>query len=219
MTRRAALLLLATLFVLPHSGSAQGYGPTSQEEAKLVSILSLSPGRIVGEIGAGDGRLTIRSAKAVGPGGEVFATELGETKLETLKRNLAAAGIKNVEVIEARINGTGLPASCCDAIFMRDVYHHLTAPSEVLADILKALRPEGRLLIVPRSVGSCGRWALARPHLRGPQGVCLCDGVELTVATMRGSQLNQSSGPDGGEDEEQGFDEKAVAALDVEGAL
>ena len=150
MTRSAALLLLllGTLFVLPHNGSAQGYGPTSQEEAKLVSILSLSPGRNVGEIGAGDGQLTIRSAKAVGPAGKVFATELGAAKLETLKRNLAGAGLKNVEFIEARIDGTGLPAGCCDAIFMRDVYHHLTAPKDVLADILKALRPEGRLLIV-----------------------------------------------------------------------
>ena len=154
MTRSAALLLLGTLFVFPHRGSAQGYGPTPQEEAKLVSVLSLVSGRVVGEIGAGDGQLTIHSAKAVGPAGKVFATELGETKIETLKRNIAAAGVKNVESVEARVDRTGLPAGCCDAIFMRDVYHHLTAPGEVLADILKALRPEGRLLIIdfePRS--------------------------------------------------------------------
>lgn len=148
MTRSAALLLLGTLFLLPHQGSAQGYGPTPQEEAKLVAVLALAPGKVVGEIGAGDGQLTIRSAKAVGPDGRVFATELGETKLDTLKRNLAGVGVKNVEVIEARVNRTGLPAACCDAIFMRDVYHHLTEPADVLADVLKALRPEGRLLIV-----------------------------------------------------------------------
>lgn len=153
MTASNALLLLGALFVVAHDASAQGYGPTSQEEAKLVRVLALAPGKVVGEIGAGDGQLTLHSAKAVSPGGRVYATELA-AKLDTLRRNAAAAGLTNVEMVEAQVRSTGLPEACCDAIFMRDVYHHLTEPRDILADVLRALRPQGRLLIIdfePRS--------------------------------------------------------------------
>jgi predicted methyltransferase len=43
---------------------------------------------------------------------------------------------------------TNLSAVCCDAIFMRRVYHHLSAPSPILAGIHEALRPGGRLVII-----------------------------------------------------------------------
>jgi ubiquinone/menaquinone biosynthesis C-methylase UbiE len=139
--------LIACLFVAALA-SSQGWGPTPQEEAKVISVLGLAPGKVVGEIGAGDGHLSLVAARAVAPGGRVFATELGEAKREALKRNADTAGVKNLEIVEARIKTTGLAASCCDAVFMRDVYHHLTAPVEILADLRKVLRPQGLLLIV-----------------------------------------------------------------------
>jgi precorrin-6B methylase 2 len=141
------LALVACLFAAAQA-STQGWGPTPQEEAKLVSVLGLAPGKVVGEIGAGDGHLSLVAARAVAPDGRVFASELGDAKRETLKRNADAAGVKNLEIVEARIKTTGLAASCCDAVFMRDVYHHLTAPVEILADLRKVLRPQGLLLII-----------------------------------------------------------------------
>lgn len=142
------LLLVASLLVVSNGATAQGLSPTSAEEAKVISALGLAPGKVVGEIGAGDGKLTILAAKTVAPGGKVFATELGESKRETLKRNVDEAGVANVEVLAAQLESTGFAAACCDAILMRDVYHHLTAPEAILTDIAKALRPGGRLLII-----------------------------------------------------------------------
>lgn len=51
-------------------------------------------------------------------------------------------------VLEAGERATHLPPECCDAIFMRRVYHHLTAPSAILTSIHEALRPGGRLVII-----------------------------------------------------------------------
>jgi precorrin-6B methylase 2 len=141
-------VVAAVALLVSTQASAQGWGPTPQEEAKVLSVLGLAPGKTVAEIGAGDGRLSLRAARAVSPGGRAFATELGGSKLETLKRNAATEGVRNIEVIEAQTLTTGLAKGCCDAIFMRDVYHHLTSPDEILADIRKALRPGGRLLII-----------------------------------------------------------------------
>ena len=127
---------------------AQGFGPTAEEEARVPVRLGLKAGSVVGEIGAGDGRLTLLVAQAVGPGGRVFSTELGEDKLETLRSAVKRSGQANVSVVAADVRKTGLPAACCEAVFMRDVYHHFTAPDEILADIRRALRPGGRLLII-----------------------------------------------------------------------
>jgi precorrin-6B methylase 2 len=141
------------LALVAHDAPAQGWGATPEEEAKVIAVLGAAPGKVVGEIGAGDGALSIRLAKVVGPTGRVFSTELA-TKTDALEKNADAAGVANVEVVEAKTTSTGLAKDCCDAVFMRDVYHHLTAPMEILADIRKALRPGGRLLIIdfePRS--------------------------------------------------------------------
>ena len=158
MKRPVLCLLLATPLLLTwREARPQGWSPTPAEEAKVISALLLAPGKVVGEIGAGDGRLTITAAKAVSPEGRVYATELA-SKRDTLSRSALKSGAKNIEVVEAGATTTGLPNGCCDAIFMREVYHHLTAPDEILADIGKALRPAGRLLIIdfePRvSLGS-----------------------------------------------------------------
>ncbi len=155
MTRpTASFLLVSLLLVLGRGTGAQGWSPTAAEEAKVISVLGLAPGKIVGEIGAGDGALSLRVAQAVAPNGRVYATELGEAKRAGLKRNVDRAGAANVEILEAQTETTGLSAACCDAVFMRDVYHHLTAPEAILADIRKALRPGARLLVIdfePRS--------------------------------------------------------------------
>jgi len=141
-------LLASLLLFASGEAAAQGVAPSSEEEAKVISVLGLGPGKMVGEIGAGDGQLAIRVARAVGPGGRVYATELGDSKRETLKRNAGNAGAGNLEVVEAQVAATGLPRECCDAVFMRDVYHHLTAADLILADLRQALRPGGRLLII-----------------------------------------------------------------------
>ena len=57
----------------------------------------------------------------------------------------AAAGLKNVTVVEGTAAQTKLPEQCCDAIFMRDVYHHFSEPPAMNASVLASLRPGGVL--------------------------------------------------------------------------
>ncbi len=77
-------------------------------------------------------------------------------KLAALRRK--ASGVGNVEIVSAQVASTGLPAECCDAIYLRDVYHHLTQPAELNRDIAKALRPQGTLLIIDFRPGGPLRW-------------------------------------------------------------
>jgi predicted methyltransferase len=78
----------------------------------------------------------------------VFATEIDQAKLATLRSEAAKRRLTNVIILESKEAETNLPAECCDAIFLRRVYHHLTKPAEFDAALLRSLKPGGRLAII-----------------------------------------------------------------------
>ncbi|MBI3050461.1 MAG: methyltransferase domain-containing protein [Acidobacteria bacterium] len=114
----------------------------------MTELLSLREGITVAEIGAGTGWLTVEVARRVGRSGLVYSTELSADRLNYIRQAVADVGLNNVTVLEAGERATHLPTECCDAIYMRRVYHHLTAPSAILTSIHEALRPGGRLVII-----------------------------------------------------------------------
>jgi len=118
------------------------------EGARLSEVLNLRPGATVAEIGAGKGRLTLLVARQVRPGGQVLSTEFEPKKLRKLSHSVQKHGVENVTILEGSQTGSELPPESCDAIFMRGVYHHLTAPQEMNRSLFRALRPGGRLAVI-----------------------------------------------------------------------
>jgi ubiquinone/menaquinone biosynthesis C-methylase UbiE len=136
------------ILVSAASGAAQRGQDTAADLDRLAAALELRPGSVVAEMGAGDGALTIAVAGVVGSGGRVFSNELNPTLLAALGPAAREAGLENVTPIPGRTDGTNLPDACCDAIFMRDVYHHFTEPAAMNASLLRSLRPGGRLAVL-----------------------------------------------------------------------
>ncbi len=106
------------------------------------------PGTVVADIGAGDGAYAFAAVERVGAAGKVYATEIDAKKLAELKDEVAKRKLGNVIVVESKEAETNLPAGCCDAIFLRHVYHHLTKPAEFDASLVRSLKPGGRLAII-----------------------------------------------------------------------
>jgi ubiquinone/menaquinone biosynthesis C-methylase UbiE len=144
MLRRSFIVALA-LYAL---GLAPCCGQdTLQKEAdRLAVLLSWHPGNAVAEIGAGKGQLTLAAAQRVGSTGRVYSTELDPEALDHLEK--LATKEKNIIVVKAAEADTNLPPTCCDSIFMRLVYHHLTKPAELDASLFRSLKPGGRLAVI-----------------------------------------------------------------------
>lgn len=70
----------------------------------------------------------------------MYATELDDERLGDIRRAATAAGLSNIAVIEGAVSRTNLPDACCDALFSRAVYHHLTDPAAINADIFEVVR-------------------------------------------------------------------------------
>src|ERR671912_283710 len=141
------------------------------EVPELAKLLNLEPGMKVADVGAGFGAWTVRLAKVVGPSGHVYATDIGAKQLAALRDYTKREGLTNVTVIEGAADSTNLPAQCCDAILIRDAYHHLTEPEKVVASLAAALKPGGRLAVIDFPPRPNSEVPAGVPANRGGHGV------------------------------------------------
>lgn len=114
----------------------------------LIEALKLKEGSSVAEIGAGNGRLTLHMARHVGPAGQIYSSELGADSVQYLRNVVETDSVSNVEVIEGHPMQTNFPEECCDALFMRNVYHHFDDPAAMNKSIWQSLKPGGRVAII-----------------------------------------------------------------------
>ncbi len=145
---RCSLLLAAALATASLRGTAHAQDEFETDAERLVAALALDTGRTVADIGAGSGQLTIALGRAVGPSGRVYATELDEDRLDTIRAAAETAGLRNVTVLEAHPARTNLPEGCCDALVLRLVYHHIGDPAAMNASLRQSLRPGGLLAVI-----------------------------------------------------------------------
>jgi len=120
----------------------------ADEIQKLAALMEWKPGTVVADIGAGDGSYAFAAVEQVGAVGKVFATEIDAEKLKTLRAEVKKRDLQNVDVVESGETETNLAPLCCDAIFLRRVYHHLTKPLEFDASLVRALKPGGKLAVI-----------------------------------------------------------------------
>ena len=119
-----------------------------EELAILEERLRLASGMAVADLGAGKGAYAVALAERVGPEGRVFATELDDERLETLREKKQEADLTQLEIVPGAFDGTALAPSSVDGALLRDVYHHVTAPEPFVRSIYETLRPGARIVVV-----------------------------------------------------------------------
>jgi cyclopropane fatty-acyl-phospholipid synthase-like methyltransferase len=166
---RAVAAAFAVVLLVCATGAAQQTALTDAqiksaeiEVPRLVELLELKPGMTVADVGAGFGAWTMRLARELGPTGRVYATDVGAVQIAALRDVTQRERLNNVTVIEAAVNSTNLPALCCDAILIRDAYHHFTEPEALIKSLAASLKPGGRLAVIDFP---------PRPNTEVPSGV------------------------------------------------
>ena len=116
---------------------------------EIVRAAALSPGQRVADIGAGTGLFTFLFAEKVGPSGGVYAVDIGPAFIDYIDRRAKELGKSGVvKTVLNRPESTGLAPGSIDVAFVCNTYHHFDRPEAMLASIRRALRPEGRLIVV-----------------------------------------------------------------------
>ena len=119
-----------------------------QPPVQIMDAIGLKPGMIIGEVGAGTGRMTMWLADRVGNLGKVYANDIDRSALDHLRRRFKRDGFTNIEIIVGKMEDPGFPNNSLDIVFMINVYHHLADPVPILRNIIPSIKEEGILAIV-----------------------------------------------------------------------
>lgn len=144
---RPALAVALVTLLVPAAGSGQGSGSTIPTE-QVFHTLGIGEGQTVCEIGAGDGELSVAAARLVGPRGHVYTSELGDSRVRSLGEKVAASGFGQITVVAGDRAKTNFPNDTCDALFMRNVYHHFEDPVAMGRAMVASVKPGGRVAVV-----------------------------------------------------------------------
>lgn len=120
-----------------------------KEEApgKALAAMDLAPDAVVADIGAGSGFYSFRISPKV-PQGKVMAIDIQPEMLEFLAKRSAELKITNVIPHLGAIDDLKLPPSSLDAALLVDAYHEFSQPAEMLASLVRSLKPGGRVFLL-----------------------------------------------------------------------
>lgn len=177
---RRALLLTALSFVLSVQGAAASpqdpdrltehqeiSANAIQPPKEVMDIIGVRPGLVIGEVGAGRGRVTVHLADRVGATGKIYANDINARALDYLEARCERQGLSNVETVLGLVDDARFPADSLDLVFMAWVFHHVDEPVPLLKSLLPSLKPWGAVVMVepdPAHTEASGR-ALTRELL------------------------------------------------------
>jgi len=137
-------------------------------------------GMVILEPGCGMGYFTLPLARMVGPEGRVVAVELQGKMLSVLGRRAGKAGLSDrIELRQAGAEGLGVEDLSDKVDFAAAIHlvHEIPDRGVFFAQILKALKPGGKLLVVE------------------PKGHVSLDQFEQTVATAEKAGFKRGTLP------------------------
>ncbi|MBW4662434.1 MAG: class I SAM-dependent methyltransferase [Drouetiella hepatica Uher 2000/2452] len=136
--------------VMGHQGAGwleRSSREVEEKPAVAIAALNLQPTDVVADIGAGTGYFSFRMSDRL-PQGKVFAVDVQPEMIEILNSLSREKGITNVEPILGRVDHPNLPDNSIDLAIIVDAYHEFEYPREMMQGIVKALKPDGRVVLL-----------------------------------------------------------------------
>ena len=115
---------------------------------EILDAMGLKPGMDVADIGAGSGLVSRLIAGKVAPGGTVYAVDISKNMVEHITKTAREEHIPNLKAVLGDPRSPKLPPNSVDVVCIIDSYHHFEYPTDMLAEINKALRPDGVLVLI-----------------------------------------------------------------------
>lgn len=129
-----------------------------EKTEQMLDVIGIRPGETVADVGCGGGYFSWQFAKAVGPQGKVYATEINKDALSHLESFIAYSGTDRIEPVVAKMNDICLPENSLDTVFMCSMYHavYITdiefVKDAFIDSLRRAMKEDGRLVIADNAI-------------------------------------------------------------------
>ncbi len=123
------------------------FDSTAPVSRRLVELAEIEPGDRVLDVAAGTGEPSLTAAQVVGPEGQVVATDISPEMLSYARERAGAAGIENVEYVEADASALAFPPESFDAAVSRWGIIFEPEAEAAAARIRGFLKPGSRMAI------------------------------------------------------------------------
>src|SRR5207249_7005867 len=112
-----------------------------------IEVLDLKPGETVLDLGSGAGFDAFLASRRVGPAGLVIGVDMTLEMIKKARANAAAGGYTGVEFRQGRLESLPVEDASVDAVTSNCVINLVPDKSIVFREIVRVLRPGGRLVI------------------------------------------------------------------------
>jgi ubiquinone/menaquinone biosynthesis C-methylase UbiE len=119
-----------------------------EDPDRMLASLDIKKGAVVADVGAGVGYHVWRLSEIVGPTGKVIGEDIQPEMIRMLRKNIDDRKLRNVEIVLGTPSDPKLPENSLDLVLMVDVYHEFADPIAMMGHIRKALKPDGRVVLV-----------------------------------------------------------------------
>ena len=113
----------------------------------LLKNLSVKPGMLIADIGAGSGYHSALLSKMVGTG-KVFAVDVEPEMIAYLNERIKQEKLARIVPVLSTEQKVSLPENTVDMMLLVDVYHEFSYPYEMALSMRAALKPGGKLVLV-----------------------------------------------------------------------
>lgn len=115
---------------------------------EVMARLELKPGDLVADVGAGSGVFSWPLAKAVAPGGTLYAVEVDQGFLDFIREGALQRGVDNLVPVLGKFTDPKLPVRNLDLAFFHNVLHHIEGRQAYLETLSGYMKPNARIVII-----------------------------------------------------------------------
>jgi ubiquinone/menaquinone biosynthesis C-methylase UbiE len=153
----AACALVGALAAATPAGAQESARRDEQlQPERVMDVVGIRPGMVVGEAGAGRGYFTFKLARRVGPSGRVYANDIDRAALDHVRQVCRDESIGNVETVVGEVDDPLFPSTTLELVVMVYALHDFSRPVAFLQNLKKYLKPGGAVVVLDQDPGVTG---------------------------------------------------------------